>query len=329
MSQIIPIVSFVAPSGTGKTTLIEGVVRILVERGFHICVLKHDAHHLQLDTPGKDTWRFRRAGAFRTVIASTEELGVFSALQGEVTIGGILERYARDADLVLTEGFRRAQVDMIRVHRKDGPDGQGWEMPGDPIAWVTDGLAPKGVVTLPLNDVSVIADYLQQRYLASGRRLADCSLVLPVGPRVSNAALCRVIERLSSAFQGNIVVVASQGQVLPELGVPVIEDIRPESGALGALLTGLAYTSSADILFLGERHYDLSVDAIEKLFALAKPQADIVTVEEDGYVEPLLCLYGFHCLTAIKASLLTGEAKMTSWWGQVSVQRISAISLRK
>jgi molybdopterin-guanine dinucleotide biosynthesis protein MobB len=329
MSQIIPSVSFVAPSGTGKTTLIEGVIRVLVGRGFRICVLKHDAHNLTLDQPGKDTWRFRQAGAFRAVIASDTELGMFSSVQGDLTIGGIIQDHLGDADLVITEGFRRAQIDMIRVHRTDGPDSQDWEMPGTAIAWATDGTAPQNMRILPLNDVDAIADFLQERYLSTGRRLATCSLVLPVGPGVSHVALRGVVARLSSVFKGNVVVVAPHRQVLPELGVPVIEDIRPESGALGALLTGLSYASSPDILFLGERHYEITVDTIQQLLALSSPQADIVTVAHDGFVEPLLALYGFRCLTAIKASLLTGEAKMTSWWGHVRVQRVEESLLRE
>ncbi len=68
---------------------------------------------------------------------------------------------------------------------------------------------------------------------------------------------------------------------------------------------------------------------IQQLLALSSPQADIVTVAHDGFVEPLLALYGFRCLTAIKASLLTGEAKMTSWWGHVRVQRVEESLLRE
>ena len=47
----------------------EGLIRALTARGFRIGVLKHDAHRLELDKKGKDTWRFRQAGAWRAVIA--------------------------------------------------------------------------------------------------------------------------------------------------------------------------------------------------------------------------------------------------------------------
>ena len=44
--RLPPMVSFVGPSGTGKTTLIERVIVELTHRGFRIAVLKHDAHRL-------------------------------------------------------------------------------------------------------------------------------------------------------------------------------------------------------------------------------------------------------------------------------------------
>ena len=55
MSMLPPILSFVAPSGTGKTTLLENVIKDLAARGLRVAVLKHDAHRLELDKHGKDT----------------------------------------------------------------------------------------------------------------------------------------------------------------------------------------------------------------------------------------------------------------------------------
>ena len=82
MSMLPPILSFVAPSGTGKTTLLENVIKDLAARGLRVAVLKHDAHRLELDKQGKDTWRFRQAGAWRTVIAGEAQMAAFSAVDG-------------------------------------------------------------------------------------------------------------------------------------------------------------------------------------------------------------------------------------------------------
>jgi hypothetical protein len=55
--------AFVAPSGTGKTTLLSAVVEVLARRGLRVAVLKATHHHIALDTPGKDSWRHAEAGA--------------------------------------------------------------------------------------------------------------------------------------------------------------------------------------------------------------------------------------------------------------------------
>lgn len=56
-------VSFVAKSGTGKTTLLEKVIGSLKRRGYRVGVIKHDAHRFEIDHPGKDSYRLTAAGA--------------------------------------------------------------------------------------------------------------------------------------------------------------------------------------------------------------------------------------------------------------------------
>ena len=57
---------------SGKTTLIEAVVLLLRERGLSVAVVKHDAHGVQFDRPGKDSDRFFQAGADIVVRGSNE-----------------------------------------------------------------------------------------------------------------------------------------------------------------------------------------------------------------------------------------------------------------
>ena len=53
--DLVPIITFVGKSGTGKTTLLEQLIPMLKARGLRLAVLKHDAHHFEMDKPGKDT----------------------------------------------------------------------------------------------------------------------------------------------------------------------------------------------------------------------------------------------------------------------------------
>ncbi|WP_461394974.1 molybdopterin-guanine dinucleotide biosynthesis protein B, partial [Deferrisoma sp.] len=68
--------SFVAKSGTGKTTLLEKVIGELTRRGYRVGTIKHDAHRFEIDHEGKDSWRLTRAGASPMVISSAEKLAM-------------------------------------------------------------------------------------------------------------------------------------------------------------------------------------------------------------------------------------------------------------
>ncbi|MCR5173611.1 MAG: molybdopterin-guanine dinucleotide biosynthesis protein B, partial [Oscillospiraceae bacterium] len=66
----VPVFQFVALSGTGKTTFLEKLVAELKSRGLRVGVYKHDGHEFEIDRPGKDSWRFTRAGADVTLLSS-------------------------------------------------------------------------------------------------------------------------------------------------------------------------------------------------------------------------------------------------------------------
>ena len=154
MPRLPPIVCFAAPSGTGKTTLIEGVVRALVARNYRVGVLKSDAHRLTLDTPGKDSWRFREAGAYAALVVGGDALGLFAATAGRPSLVSLVDRYMSDVDIVLGEGFRRSGLPSIRVTREGAPSDSDWDPPQNLVAWASDGPVSTSLPVLPIADPS-------------------------------------------------------------------------------------------------------------------------------------------------------------------------------
>lgn len=96
----VPVFTFAAWSNTGKTTYLEKLIPLLKRAGLRVAVVKHDAHDFQLDQPGKDTWRFARAGADVVAIASGSRYAMMACRP--VTLEEIL-RQTRDADLCLVD----------------------------------------------------------------------------------------------------------------------------------------------------------------------------------------------------------------------------------
>jgi molybdopterin-guanine dinucleotide biosynthesis protein B len=166
---MIPVVGFVAPSGTGKTTLVRQVVAVLDGRGLRVGYLKHAHHRFDLDVPGKDSYEVREAGAHQTLLASKARwaLQVQNPVQDEdPDLHRMLSRFELERlDLILVEGFKHADYPKIEVHRP--ATGEAPLYPGDPgiIAVATDAslVVEQPLVVLPLDAPETVADFILSR----------------------------------------------------------------------------------------------------------------------------------------------------------------------
>ncbi|MCP4324861.1 MAG: molybdopterin-guanine dinucleotide biosynthesis protein B [Psychromonas sp.] len=116
----IPLLGFAAFSGTGKTTLLEKLIPLLIEQGLNIAVVKHSHHDIEMDKPGKDSYRLRKAGACQLLLAGTERAILFNEY-GQHRDKKLIEQLAllntKQLDLVLVEGYRDEPFDKIELHR--------------------------------------------------------------------------------------------------------------------------------------------------------------------------------------------------------------------
>lgn len=104
----------------GKTTLVERLVGEFTVAGYRVSTVKHAHHAVDLDQPGKDTWRHRQAGAQEVVLATARRWAVIHELRGaaEPSLDELLTRLS-PADLVLVEGFKRSTHPKLEVHRRE------------------------------------------------------------------------------------------------------------------------------------------------------------------------------------------------------------------
>lgn len=160
----VPIISIVGKSKTGKTTLLEKLIRELKSRGYRVASIKHHVHAFEIDQPGKDSWRHAQAGSDVVVIASPKQLAMIRRLDNELTIDQIAEMI-QDVDIILTEGYKRGDKPKIEVSRSE----RSRELlctTEELVAVATD--QPYAELPVPqfdLNDVKGLADLLERRFL--------------------------------------------------------------------------------------------------------------------------------------------------------------------
>lgn len=145
---------------SGKTGLMERLVAEITGRGFTVSTVKHVHHDVDLDVPGKDTFRHRAAGATETVLASAHRFALMREHRGpEPELPVILPRLA-PVDLVLVEGYKRDAHPKVEVWREE--TGHPLIQPGDPLvrAVATDAVLSLPVPVLDLNDTARVADFI-------------------------------------------------------------------------------------------------------------------------------------------------------------------------
>jgi molybdopterin-guanine dinucleotide biosynthesis protein B len=162
--RAIPIVSIVGRSRSGKTTLLEKLIPELKRRGYRVATVKHHAHPgLEIDQPGKDTWRHAQAGSDHVVIAAPDRVASVRRVSRELTLDEVAETII-DVDIVLTEGYKRAgkpQIEVVRAARSETPLCE----PGRLVALASDVALDLGVPLFGLEDATGLVDLLEERFL--------------------------------------------------------------------------------------------------------------------------------------------------------------------
>jgi len=163
-SMTPPVFIFVGHSGSGKTTLIEKLLRELSGRGLCVATIKHAHHKVVLDTPGKDSWRYKQAGAAMSMLVTTNELQLVADAVDRREPGQLAQRFLGEADLVLAEGFSHAAGAKIEVLRRECSSVPRCSIEDGLIAIVTDTEAV--YPQLPhygLEDISGIVQFMLDR----------------------------------------------------------------------------------------------------------------------------------------------------------------------
>jgi molybdopterin-guanine dinucleotide biosynthesis protein B len=155
------VVAIVGRQGSGKTTLIEKLIPALRGRGLVVSTIKHTHHHqIELDVPGKDSYRHRLAGASEVIVASDSGWARIAAGPEPAGLPELLAQL-RPVDVVLVEGFKQLEgLRRVEVCRSGAP--LALADPGIAAVAAPGGVPPAGYggVTLALEDTSLLLEFL-------------------------------------------------------------------------------------------------------------------------------------------------------------------------
>lgn len=193
----LPLLGFAAYSGTGKTTLLEALLPKLTATGLRIGLLKHAHHDFDVDKPGKDSYRLRKAGASQMLIASRNRHALMTETpDAEAEFDYLLTRFdAEKLDVILVEGCKNIAFPKIELHRAEV--GKPWLYPHDKniIAIAADETVATDLPQMHINDLDAIADFVLD-YVNKWR--AQQIQPHTVSDSKNNAAAC--CDTLSPAF---------------------------------------------------------------------------------------------------------------------------------
>lgn len=159
-----PLIGIAGWKGSGKTTLMIGLVEELTRRGLRVATIKHTHHDVEID--GGDSARHRRAGAVQAAIVAPTRWGMVSELRGgpEPALEEVAARL-QPCDLVLVEGYKSAAIPKIEVRREAAASREPL-VARDPLVMAIaadHAVDACGRPMFALDDVAAIANLIQQQ----------------------------------------------------------------------------------------------------------------------------------------------------------------------
>ena len=161
-----PVLVFIGKPNCGKTTLIEKLIPALVAEGLRIGTIKHHHGDIQMDIPGKDTWRHKQAGAQAVLISSPTGIGFIQDVAEDAPVEVLVERFFQDFDLVIAEGFKWTALPKIEVYRSSVYDEPVQDPGPGLIAEVSDVRIRPGLPWFKTGDINKLVTFILENILS-------------------------------------------------------------------------------------------------------------------------------------------------------------------
>lgn len=300
----VPVLSVCGFSGSGKTTLLSQLIPKLAAQGLSVGVIKHDAHGVTVDQPGKDSDRLFRAGAAVCLRAPNETFCRFHPSEAR-DLAWALRLLAWDVDLLLVEGHKDTPLPKLWLEHPKTP-GIPAEVTEilEVLPWGSD--RPRAALELVRRVFFEQQPPLWGGILMGGqsRRMGTPKQLLTVGGESSLARLARMlaphVHGLAYLGAGPLPADAPPAPQLPDPPGP--------GGPLAGMVAALRWQPAARWLFLPVDAVAVSEEFLGWFVAQAEPGARVVQpVREGGAVEAVFALVRPQARGALEALWLAGQ----------------------
>lgn len=276
-------------SGSGKTWTLERLIPRFNQRNLSVCVVKHDAHALTLDSPHKDTGRLWDAGATRVIAHDAAQLFTRSVYQNQDNLIAAIEDASASADFILIEGHKNAPWPKLWLEHPANKD------------------VPKNLTNvieqIPYRDdrlerceqavMKWLGRQWKERRLNTGIAVGGRSLRMGVDKTQFVIHGERVIDRLAAtaqSFSRKIVLLGNQNRV-DQCDLPILPDVDDTKGPMAGMLSAMRWAPQDAWLFLACDMPLFDESALQWLVAQREPGVWAMIAKGNEGLHPLGAVY--------------------------------------
>ncbi len=158
-----PIICIAGKSGSGKTTIVQKSILSLKNRGYRVGVIKHAPCGFDMDTEGKDSFKHREAGADTVIVAGSDKIAMIKSVEQDKIEN--LIRYFEDTDIIIVEGYKKADFPKIEVFRKSVHKEPACIGDKNLIAFISDDNIDADIIKFGFNDIEKIIDFIEEKVI--------------------------------------------------------------------------------------------------------------------------------------------------------------------
>ncbi|MFH1810045.1 MAG: molybdopterin-guanine dinucleotide biosynthesis protein B [Pseudomonadota bacterium] len=320
----MPVLAIAGHSGAGKTTLLEALIPSLVRSGLAVAVIKHDAHGVDVDRPGKDSDRLFQAGA-DVVLSAPEQQMLRRHGARAWSLSEQIAALEHDHDLILVEGHKHVDLPKLWLLGEDEV------RPPEDIEAVLEVL-PRDGSRLERARLQVEA-WLAKSWCA--RPLHAGVLVGGQSARMGHPKQ-NLVHRGRSVLEATVqvlgphagcIVLLGAGEVKSAEELPRLVDAPDSEGPLAGLLAAQRWAPTAAWLIVACDMPLLTAEAVQWLLSQRAPGRSAVLPSLDGeHIEPLFAVYEPGSRSALEALAREGRVGPAALAGRPRMHRASVPS---